>query len=79
MITKEKVIDSINIVDNGIILLRETTKIIENGKIISKNYHRYSLCPGDNVDNFDDRIKDISKVIWTDEVIEVYKNNLKKS
>jgi hypothetical protein len=42
-ITKQVVIDQITVTENGIILYREATKIIEDGVELTKTYHRSSL------------------------------------
>lgn len=72
MITKEKVIDQITITENGIILVREVTRIIEDGNEISKAYHRLSFTPGQDVSNQPENVKSICNVAWTSEVISAY-------
>ena len=42
MITKEIAIDQITVLENGTILVREVTSIIEDGAILSSTYHRTS-------------------------------------
>jgi hypothetical protein len=42
-ITKEKVVDQITVQENGTILYREATRIIEDGTELTKTYHRNSL------------------------------------
>jgi hypothetical protein len=44
-ITKTKTVDQITVTENGIILYREATKIIEDGVELTKTYHRSSLTP----------------------------------
>jgi hypothetical protein len=44
-ITKETNIDQITVTENGVILYREATRIMEDGKELSKTYHRSSLVP----------------------------------
>ena len=48
-LTKVTVIDQITIAENGIVLYREATRIMEDGKEISKQYHRTSLTPGQDL------------------------------
>jgi hypothetical protein len=45
-ITKQTVVDQITVTENGIILYREATKIIEDGVELTKTYHRSSLTLG---------------------------------
>jgi hypothetical protein len=72
MITKEVGIDQITITENGIILYREATRIIEDGKELTKTYHRSSLTPGQDITNQPQRVKDICETVWTEEVIVAY-------
>jgi predicted ThiF/HesA family dinucleotide-utilizing enzyme len=48
-IEKVKVVDQTTVTENGIILYREATKIIEDGVEITKTYHRTSLTPGQDL------------------------------
>ncbi len=49
MITKETVVDQITVNENGIVLYREATRIIEDGVELTKKYHRTSLTPGQDL------------------------------
>ena len=71
-ITKEVVIDQTTITENGIILYREATKIIEDGVELTKTYHRTSLTPGQDITNQPQKVKDICNTVWTAEVISAY-------
>ena len=75
--TEKKVIDKIEILENGAIQIRESYIIEKDGIEIARNFTRWSLCPGDNIDNQEQRIKDIAKLLWTEEVIKNYKDSLK--
>ena len=71
-IEKVKVIDQITVTENGIILYREATKIIEDGVELTKTYHRTSLTPGQDITNQPQKVKDICNTVWTAEVISAY-------
>ena len=73
MITKETVVDQITVTENGIVLYREATRIIEDGVEISKTYHRTSLTPGQDLTGQPDNVVAICKTAWTKEVIAAYK------
>ena len=75
-LTKQTNIDQITINENGIILIREAVKILEDDIEISKQYHRSSLEPGANVSNQPQNIQDICKTIWTADVIAAYQASL---
>lgn len=76
LISKETLIDQITITENGIILYREVSRIIENDIELSKNYHRASLTPGQDLTDIPEKVKQICNLVWTEEVINDYKKNI---
>jgi hypothetical protein len=72
-LTKETAVDQITVTENGTVLVRETTKIIEDGVEISKQYHRTSFAPASDVSAQPKNVKDICALTWTPEVIAAYK------
>ena len=72
MITKETVVDQITVTENGIVLYREATKIIEDGVELTKKYHRTSLTPGQNLTGQPAQVVAICNAAWTPEVIAAY-------
>lgn len=71
-ITKETVVDQITVTENGIILYREATRIVEDGNELTKTYHRTSLTPGQNLTGQPANVVAIANVVWTPEVIAAY-------
>jgi DNA-binding transcriptional LysR family regulator len=71
-ITKEKVIDQITVTENGIVLYREATRIMEDGNELSKTYHRTSLTPAQDLTGVPANVVAICNVAWTAEVIAAY-------
>jgi hypothetical protein len=71
-LTKETVVDQITVTENGIVLVREVTRIMEDGKELSKQYHRSSFAPADDVSAQPQNVQDICNVAWTPEVIAAY-------
>ena len=71
-LTKEKVIDQITVTENGIVLYREATLIMEDGNELSKTYHRSSLVPAQDLTGVPDNVVAICNVAWTAEVIAAY-------
>jgi hypothetical protein len=71
-IEKLKVIDQITVTENGIILYREATKIIEDGVELTKTYHRSSLTPGQDLTGQPANVVAIAQTVWTPEVIAAY-------
>jgi hypothetical protein len=71
-LTKSTVIDSITVTENGIVLYREATRIMEDDVEISKTYHRSSLTPGQDLTGIPANVAAICNVAWTAEVIAAY-------
>ena len=71
-IEKVKVIDQITVTENGIILYREATKIIEDGVELTKTYHRSSLTPGQDLTGQPEKVVAIAQAAWTPEVVAAF-------
>lgn len=72
-ITKETVVDQITVTENGIVLYREATRIMEDGKELSKTFHRTSLVPEADLTDQPANVVAICNVAWTPEIIAAYK------
>ena len=70
---KETVVDQITVTENGIVLYREATRIMEDGNQISQTYHRSSLAPEADLTDVPANVVAICNVAWTPEVIVAYK------
>jgi len=77
-ITKETVVDQITVTENGIVLFREVTRIMEDGIELTKTYHRSSLTPDQDLTGVPEKVVAICNTAWTPEVIEAYKASLPK-
>ena len=71
-LTKETVVDQITVTENGIVLYREATRIMEDGEEISKKYHRTSLTPGQDLTGQPEKVVAIAQAAWTPEVVAAY-------
>ena len=71
-LTKQTIVDQITVTENGIILYREATKIIEDGVELTKTYHRSSLTPGQDLTGQPDKVIAIAQAAWTADVIAAY-------
>lgn len=71
-LTKEVIIDQITITENGIVLYREATRIMEDGNQISQTYHRTSLAPEADLTGAPANVVAICNVAWTPEVVSAY-------
>jgi len=75
-LSETKTIDKIEILETGVIQVREATRIIRDDVQIAETYHRWSFAPGDDVSEMPDNVKAIAKVTWTKDVIAAYKASL---
>ena len=79
MLTKTTNVDQITVTENGIVLYREATRIMEDGNEISKTFHRSSLAPASDLTGVPDNVVAICNVAWTAEVIAAYQEQVSKS
>jgi archaellum component FlaF (FlaF/FlaG flagellin family) len=73
-LTKTTTVDQITVTENGIVLYREATTILEDGVEISKKYHRSSLIPGQDLTGVPANVAAICNVAWTPEVVAAYQS-----
>jgi archaellum component FlaF (FlaF/FlaG flagellin family) len=66
-------IDEITVTDNGTVMVRTKTSIIDGETVIQTSLHRKPICPGDDYSNEEKMLQDICKSTHTPEVIEAYK------
>lgn len=71
-ITKQTVVDQITVTENGIVLYREATRIVEDGVELTKTYHRTSLTPGQDLTGQPANVVAICNTVWTPEVVSAY-------
>jgi DNA-binding transcriptional LysR family regulator len=71
-ITKVTVVDQITVTENGIVLYREATRIMEDGEQLSQTYHRTSLTPAQDLTGVPANVVAICNVAWTPEVVAAY-------
>ena len=71
-LSKETVVDQITVTENGIVLYREATRIMEDGNQISQTYHRISLTPAQDLTGQPANVVAICNAAWTAEVIAAY-------
>ena len=71
-LTKQAVIDQITVTENGIVLYREATRIMEDGQQLSQTYHRTSLTPAQDLTGVPANVVAICNVAWTAEVVAAY-------
>jgi archaellum component FlaF (FlaF/FlaG flagellin family) len=78
-ITKQTVVDQITVTQNGTVLYREATSVVEDGNTIAKTYHRSSLVPAQDLTGVPANVVAICNVAWTEEVIAAYQAQVEAS
>jgi len=71
-ITKTTTVDQITVTENGVVLYREATRIMEDGEQLSQTYHRNSLTPGQDLTGIPANVVAHCNLAWTAEVIAAY-------
>jgi len=71
-LSKETVVDKIEVLENGCVQVRQANRIMEDGKIISSSYHRSVVSPGQDYSQEDAKVQAICAVTHTAEVIAAY-------
>ena len=80
-ITKETLVDKIEVLEMGQVQVRTATKIVEDGTELSRSFHRHLVMPSDkttgswvdtDISGEDARVQAICTATWTDEVKTAY-------
>ena len=71
-LTKTTTVDQITVTENGTILYREATRIMEDGKQLSQTYHRSSLTPGQDLTGVPANVVAHCNTAWTADVVAAY-------
>jgi hypothetical protein len=71
-LTKTTVVDQITVQENGTVLYREATRIMEDGVQLSQAYHRSSLTPAQDLTGVPANVVAICNAAWTAEVVAAY-------
>jgi hypothetical protein len=71
-LTKQTVIDKIEVTENGVVQVRQATRIMEDGQQLSQSYHRWTIAPGQDYSDQDSKVRAICEVTHTEAVIEAY-------
>ena len=71
-LTKTTTVDQITVTENGIVLYREATRIMEDGNELSKAYHRSSLTPGQDLAGVPANVVAHCNTAWTADVVAAY-------
>jgi hypothetical protein len=65
-LVKEVVIDKIEVLESGTIQVRQATRVLEDGEVLSTSYHRHVLEKNADLTNEDPRVVAIATAAWAD-------------
>ena len=71
-LTKTTTVDQITVNENGTVLYRQATRIMEDGKQLSQTYHRSSLTPAQDLTGVPANVVAICNTAWTAEIVAAY-------
>lgn len=69
-------VDLIEVVENGTLLVRTKTCIVEDGKQISEQYVRHVVVPGANYSAENARVQAVAAAVHTPAVISAYQASI---
>ena len=71
-LTKETIVDRIEVLEMGQVQVRTATRVLEDGVALSSSFHRHVLAPGDDLTEQDAKVSAIATATWTPEVVTAY-------
>jgi len=72
-LTEKIEIDRIEIVEMGVVQVRQATIIERDGEFVSRTFHRWVLNPDADISDQEQKVKDICNAAWTPQVRQAYK------
>ena len=66
------IIDRIEVLENGVVQVRQAQVITDSGNEIARNFSRWVLSPGENITTQDPKIQAICNAVWTSAVVSAY-------
>ena len=70
--TEKVEIDSIEVVRDFFVQVRQATVIERDGQFVSRTFHRWVLTPDIDISGQEQKVKDICNAAWTNEVKAAY-------
>ena len=69
MLEKQETYSRIEVLESGHIQLRLTTKVLDDGEIISQSHHRSVVTPLDDITSLPENVQAVCNAYWTEELI----------
>ena len=68
MLEKQEIYSKIEVIESGQVQLRKTTKVLEDGQVISQSHHRSVVTPLDDITSLPQSVQDVCNAYWTDDI-----------
>jgi hypothetical protein len=69
MLEKQESYSKIEVLESGVVQLRKTTTILDDGQVLSQAHHRSIVKPNDDISHLPDNVQAVCNAFWTDELI----------
>ena len=74
MLEKKESYSKIEALESGVIQLRKTTTVYDDGEVLSQSHHRSVVTPLDDISDLPDNVQAVCNAFWTDELIANFQN-----
>lgn len=74
MLEKQESYSKIEVLESGVVQLRKTTTILDDGQVLSQAHHRSIVKPNDDISHLPDNVQAVCNAFWTDELIANFQN-----
>jgi hypothetical protein len=68
MLEKQETYSKIEVLESGVVQLRKTTKVLDDGEIISQSHHRSIVKPNDDISYLPENVQAVCNAYWTDDI-----------
>jgi hypothetical protein len=70
--SEQKIIDKIEVIESGVILVREARRVFNGDELIAQTFHRWSFAPGSDISEMPENVQALANAVWTDDVVAAY-------
>ena len=68
MLEKKESYSKIEALESGVVQLRKTTTVYDNGEVLSQSHHRSVVTPLDDISELPDNVQAVCNAFWTDDI-----------
>jgi len=75
MLEKQESYSKIEVLESGHVQLRLTTKVLDDGQVISQSHHRSVVTPLDDITSLPQSVQDVCNAYWTEDIRSNFNSN----